>query len=215
MFLVDMHVHTVLGGDSLIRPEEVADCARRAGLDAVCITEHHCHDLSQPFDEISRQTGFVFFRGLEYRAAEGHLLIYGVPASRSDLPPGLPMQTAIDWVCARGGAAAAAHPFQKTMAGTALGNRLLELKNLAAVETFNASLTDRENRLAADAAQKMGLCGIGGSDAHGPQVLGRACTVFERRLYSISELVAALKNGKCRPRKNFQHRAGNQSCCAG
>ncbi|MBA2881053.1 hypothetical protein HNR65_001379 [Desulfosalsimonas propionicica] len=215
MFLVDMHVHTVLGGDSLIRPEEVTDCARRAGLDAVCITEHHSYDLSQPFDEITRQTGFVVFRGLEYRAAEGHLLIYGVPASRSDLPPGLPMQTAIDWVCVRGGAAAAAHPFQTTMAGTALGNRLFELKNLAGVETFNASLTDRENRLAADAARKMGVCGIGGSDAHGPQVLGRACTVFERRLDTISELVAALKNGKCRPRKNFQHRAGNQSGCAG
>jgi len=215
MFLVDMHVHTTLGGDSLIRPEEVADCARRAGMDAVCITEHHSYDLSHPFAEISRQTGFPVFRGLEYRAAEGHLLIYGVPASRSDLPPGLPMQNAIDWVCARGGAAVAAHPFQKTMAGTALGNRLLELKNLAGVETFNASLTDRENRLAADAAREMGLCGIGGSDAHGPHVLGRACTGFDRRLQTISELVAALKNGKCRPRNNAEHGAGNQSCCAG
>ncbi|MFW6284051.1 MAG: PHP-associated domain-containing protein [Desulfosalsimonas sp.] len=208
MFLVDMHVHTTLGGDSLIRPEEVVQWAQAAGLDAVCITEHHSYDLSRPYDEISRQTGFVVFRGLEYRAAEGHLLIYGVPASRSDLPPGLPMQTAIDWVCARGGAAVAAHPFQKTMAGAALGNRLFGLKNLAGVETVNASLSDGENRLAADAAQKMGLCGIGGSDAHGPQVLGRACTVFDRRLQTISDLVAALKNKKCRPRNNFEYEAG-------
>ncbi len=215
MFCIDMHVHTVLGGDSLIRPEEVVDRARGAGLDGVCITEHHSYDLSLPFDEIARKTGFPVFRGLEYRAAEGHLLIYGVSASKSDLPPGLPMQMAIDWVCARGGAAVAAHPFQKTMAGAALGSRLLELKNLTAVETANASLSEGENRMAADAAQKMGLCGIGGSDAHGPQVLGRACTVFDRRLHTIPELVAALKNKNCRPRNNFQYGAGNQSCCTG
>lgn len=200
MFCIDMHVHTLLGGDSLIKPEEVVCRARAAGLDGVCITEHHSYDLSLPFEEIAGKTGFKIFRAMEYRAAEGHLLIYGVPVSKSDLPPGLLMQTAIDWVCQRGGAVVAAHPFQKTMAGSALGRRVLELKNLTAIETLNASITDDENRLAADAAGRMGLCGTGGSDAHGPQVIGRAFTVFKHRVESIKDLVAALKAGEYRPK---------------
>lgn len=201
MFRIDMHVHTVLGGDSRIRPEEVADRARAAGLDAVCITEHHSWDLSRPFDEISRKTGFPIFRGLEYRAAEGHLLIYGVCAGRADLPPGLPMQNAIDWVCARGGAAVPAHPFQRGMVGKALGSAVLDLEHIVAIETLNASLGDEENRLAADAARKMGLSGIGGSDAHGPQVLGKAFTVFAGPILSMDGLVRALKAGGYRPAK--------------
>jgi hypothetical protein len=195
VFRVDMHVHTVLGGDALIRPEEVVGRARQAGLDAVCITEHHSYDLSAPFEAIAERTGFPIFRGVEYSAREGHLLIYGVRAGKGDLPPGLPMQHVIDWVWGLGGAAVAAHPFQRGMVGRALGNDLLQLKNLAAVETMNASLSEAENRRAREAAGRMGLCGIGGSDAHGIQVLGGACTVFPRPVAGGMDLAEALRAG--------------------
>ena len=39
MFKIDLHIHTSLGGDSLITPHDVAERAREVGLDAVCITE--------------------------------------------------------------------------------------------------------------------------------------------------------------------------------
>ena len=195
MFCVDLHVHSALGGDSLIRPEDVVGRARQAGLDAVCITEHHSHDLSRPFDEISRETGFPILRGMEYRAAEGHLLVYGVRAGRGDLAPGLPMQRAVDWVCARGGAAVPAHPFQRGLVGAALGMNVLKLKNIPAIETLNGSLPMAENRQAQKAAREMGLSGIGGSDAHGLHVLGRAYTVFPRPVLSAAELVRALYAG--------------------
>ena len=195
MFRIDLHVHSALGGDSLIRPEEVVGRARQAGLDAVCITEHHSYDLSRPFEEISRSAGFPILRGMEYRAAEGHLLVYGVRAGKGDLAPGLPMQRAVDWVSARGGAAVPAHPFQKGLVGSALGMNVLKLKNIPAIETLNGSLLMAENRQAQEAAREMSLSGIGGSDAHGLHVLGRAYTVFPCPVLSAAELVRALYAG--------------------
>ena len=75
MFKIDLHIHTRLGGDSNIEPQEIVERASEVGLDAVCITEHHSYDLSEALDEISRETGFPIFLGMEYRADNGHLLV--------------------------------------------------------------------------------------------------------------------------------------------
>ena len=196
MFKLDLHIHTLLGGDSIITPEEVVPCAKRAGLDGVCITEHHDYGLSQPFDEIVRKTAFPIFRAMEYRAAEGHLLIFGVPVGRSDLLPGLPIQHAIDWVHGQGGAAIVAHPYQTSLSGRCLGSEVLKLRNINALETLNASATIEENHLARTAAVKLNLSGIGGSDAHGPLAIGRAYTLFPLPIHNIKDLVQALKYGQ-------------------
>jgi hypothetical protein len=206
-----MHVHTILGGDALIRPEEVVGRAREAGLDAVCITEHHSFDLSAPFDAIAEKAGFPILRGFEYGAAEGHLLVYGVRAGKSDMPPGLPIQTAIDRVVSMGGVAVPAHPFQKGMVGRALGSDLLALKNLVAVETVNGSASDTDNQKAMEAAGRMGLCGIGGSDAHGIHVMGRVCTLFPGPVETVSGLVEALKKGGYRPERHPGHSKPQQA----
>lgn len=199
MFKIDLHVHTAMGGDSLLQPGELVEYARAAGLDALCVTEHHSYFASEPLEEISRKSCFPIFRAMEYHASEGHLLIYGVKAGTSDLPRGLPMQRAIDWVNHRGGAAVPAHPYQRGLAGGVLGDRLMALTGLAAVEVLNGSVSKRENALAAEAAEFLKVPGIGGSDAHGPLALGRACTVFDRPIESIVQLVRAIKEGRGMP----------------
>jgi predicted metal-dependent phosphoesterase TrpH len=198
LFKVDLHVHTVLGGDALIQPEQLVPRAREAGLDAVCVTEHHSYSLSQPFDAISRRAGFPIFRGVEYTADEGHLLIFGVNVGRGDLPPRLPMQRVLDRVHERGGVGIPAHPYQRGVVGGNLGSRVLKLKGLIALETINGSIPDEENERAARAAATMGLSGTGGSDAHGLHVLGRAYTSFSSPIDSEEQLVEALKTGEYR-----------------
>lgn len=206
MFKIDLHVHTALGGDSLLRPEELVECARAVGLDALCVTEHHSYFASAPLEDVSRKSRFPIFRALEYHASEGHLLVYGVKAGTSDLPRGLPIQRAIDWVNHRGGAAVSAHPYQKGVVGGVLGDRLLALRGLAAVEVLNGSVSEQENTLAADAARILKVPGIGGSDAHGPLALGRVCTVFERPIESTVQLVRAIKEGRGTPCWNAHDR---------
>ncbi len=208
MFKIDLHVHTALGGDSLLRPEELVECAKAAGLDALCVTEHHSYFASDPVEDISRSSRFPIFRAFEYHASEGHLLVYGVKAGTSDLPRGLPMQRAIDWVNDKGGAAVPAHPYQRGVAGGVLGDRLLGLRGLAAVEVLNGSVSEKENSLAADAAGILMVPGIAGSDAHGPLALGRACTVFETAIESTVQLVEAIKQGRGIPYWNARDSKG-------
>lgn len=195
MFKIDLHIHSALGGDSGIEPDDLVPRARTVGLDAVCVTEHHSHALSAPFDEISRKSGFPIFRGMEYRAAEGHLLVFGVRANRGDLLPGLPMQDAIDWVQTRGGVAIPAHPYQKDMVGGLLGDRVLALQGLYALEVANASVSPADNRLALQAAAMLGLKGTGGSDAHGLPTVGQAYTIFPSPIRTEEDLVEALRHG--------------------
>lgn len=202
MFKIDLHVHTSLGGDSIIKPEELVPRCREIGLDAVCVTEHHSYFLSNPYQKISAETGFPVFRGLEYRAKEGHLLIFGVRADEEDLPKMLPMQWTVDWVRQRGGVAVPAHPYQNGMVYGFPGDGVLELEGLIALEVLNASLSSGENLRAARAAAELGIKGIAGSDAHGPSVLGRAYTKFPKEIRTEEELVSALQTGEYLPSWN-------------
>lgn len=199
MFKIDMHIHSVLGHDSIIRPEELVPFAQRAGMDAVCITEHHSFGISRPFDQISEQTGFPIIRGMEYKAYEGHLLVFGINMSRADMPPQMPMQHVIDWVADKGGVGIPAHPYQPDMFGKALGDRLLSFENVAAVEAINGSASMDENNTAIKAADLMGWGKIGGSDAHGPDSIGKAYTVFPDRIATVRQLVEALKTNNYYP----------------
>jgi predicted metal-dependent phosphoesterase TrpH len=202
MFKIDLHIHTSLGGDSLIEPQDLVDRALAVGMDAVCITEHHSYDLSEPFDEISRMANFPILRAMEYRADNGHLLIYGIRVTRGNLPSGLPMQKAVDWVQKNGGVAIPAHPYQHSLAGQYLGDDILKISGLFALEVLNGSVSPEGNRRAEKAAGKLGINGIGGSDAHGLQVLGKAYTCFPAAVASMKELVTALKSDNYFPEWN-------------
>jgi len=202
LFKIDLHIHSELGGDSDIKPDELVTRARAVGLDAVCVTEHHSHDLSVPFDEVSRKSGFPIFRGMEYRAAEGHLLVYGARISRGDLLPGLPIQDVINSVHQRGGVAIPAHPYQKDMTGRLLGDLVLALQGLYALEVANGSVSSAENRLALQAAAMLGLKGIGGSDAHGLATVGQAYTLFPSAVRTDRELVEMLRYGNYKAQIN-------------
>jgi predicted metal-dependent phosphoesterase TrpH len=195
MFKIDLHVHTVFGGDSILKPDELVSRSRQVGLDAVCVTEHHSYFLSDPYREISAKTGFPIFQGLEYRAQEGHLLIFGMKVEEEDLPTRLPIQWTVDWVQQRGGVAVPAHPYQRGVVDGFPGDRILEVENLFALETLNASRPFQENHLAVKAASLLGINGIGGSDAHGPLVLGRGYTLFPEPVRTEDELVQMLRNG--------------------
>lgn len=194
MFKIDLHIHTVLGKDSIIQPVELVPIARQNGLDAICVTEHHAYELSQPLEEISRITGFPIFRAVEYKALEGHLLIYGVKVGKGNLPSQMPMQGVIDWVHQRNGVAVPAHPYQKNMFGQCLGDRLRKLNGLFAIETQNGSATTAENKKAQKVADALKTGQTGGSDAHGPNGIGKAFTIFPHPIQSMVELISALKS---------------------
>ncbi len=204
MFKIDMHIHSVLGQDSIIQPDQVVAFAKKAKMDAVCITEHHSFEISEPFDAISKKTGFPIIRGMEYKAKEGHLLVFGINMGRGDMPSQMPMQHVIEWVDSKGGVCIPAHPYQPDMFGGKLGDHLLSFKDVVAVEVINGSASAGENNQACNAADQMGWGKIGGSDAHGPENIGKAYTVFPTPIITVQQLLVALKTTNYYPETAYE-----------
>jgi hypothetical protein len=64
------------------------------------------------------------------------------------------------------------------------------------LEICNCKVTDGENDLARQVAERLGLPGVGGSDAHAVHEVGRCVTVFEENIEDEKELVAQIRAGR-------------------
>ena len=76
--LIDVHLHTTLSGDSFIAPEEIVECARNAGLDGFCITDHNKQLDPDLFKKIQDSTDLLVIPGAEMWTDLGEILIYGI-----------------------------------------------------------------------------------------------------------------------------------------
>ncbi len=198
---VDLHSHT-RGSDGLGTPEQIVQNAVGAGIDVLCLTDHH-KTFTPEGQKVARalaRAGVRAILGAEYSTAEGHLLIFGVDVQDFDWGFYPSMQRCIDDVNDAGGVAWPAHPFKGYR--NVLGDRIFDLRDIPCVEVLNGQLTyqgPRYNALAKKAATKLGLPGVGGSDAHDPRGIGLTYTLFDREVRDTRSLIAELWVGDFRP----------------
>ena len=195
---IDLHTHT-RGSDGSGTPEGIAAAAVEAGLDAVCITDHHLTYTKESLEvaKALRRAGIMVFHGCEYSTAQGHLLIYGVNVEDLGLGFYPDMQETIDEVVRRGGVAIPSHPYQGYK--RFLGDRVHELTNIPAIETANGQCTYRcphNNKKAVKAASEMGVQTTGGSDAHVARSVGLTYTEFQGIITCEQEFLEALWEGE-------------------
>lgn len=200
---IDLHCHSKYSHDNHLEPEELIERAVSLGLEGVCFTEHHSFQNSWPVSRIKIPDGFFVFRGVEVSTDEGHLLVYGVVDDswnrwgRNNL---MEVEKVLESVHALGGICVPAHPFR---GWESLGEKIFSIQGFDALETHNGVNRPNQNLLAAEAALKLGIPSIGGSDCHYVHQVGRSYTVFENRVLSLEHLVAEIKAGNCRG----EHRA--------
>jgi predicted metal-dependent phosphoesterase TrpH len=204
--IIDMHNHTRISSScSLLSPEELIETARVRGLDGICVTEHSTVRGAEIARKSVRKNGFPVFRGIEARTDLGDMLVYGY---YRDIPEGISLDTLCRTVHEAGGVLFAAHPFHLTggwnlftaMQDRGLDlekdwNRLEVLRRLDGIEVINGNVSDQNNAKARELADRLGIGGIGGSDAHIPEMVARAATRFDVPVRSDEELIAALKTG--------------------
>lgn len=209
MFKLDMHSHT-RGSDGTGTPEEITEAAIDAGLDGLCLTDHHCNSPEDNAEvyrvaDCLESAGIRAFIGVEYSTKQGHLLIYGIDVWSGSFGMYPNMQDVIDEVNGLGGACVAAHPYKGYR--YSLQDRILNIKGLAAVEGMNGQcfVSHNElNRKAQRAAECMALPCTGGSDAHFVRSTGINYTVFPDvdDIANDHELVLALQAGNFHPEVN-------------
>ena len=196
IYRVDLHVHTNATEGSPSTLEELVRAARRAGLDAIAITDR---DYCTPVPIEMR--GVLLIPGCEITTLGGQIL--GVFLDR---PPdlvrlrrnGLPSaDEAVMEIHRCGGLAILAHPFAEEEANPAL----FPIKP-DAVETFCARAalhrSDANERAAAWAAEHRRPC-VASSNAHSAQELGNGYTAIACHRLSRAQLKEAVDLGHCRP----------------
>ncbi|HUY26846.1 MAG TPA: PHP-associated domain-containing protein [Candidatus Binataceae bacterium] len=210
--IVDLHVHTKLSADSRVGAEQYLEFAhgRGAKLGAICFTEHRLFpdgpELEREYDELAERFGILVFRGIEADTDLGHLLLFGVNhevTRRFDLTARmLKSEHLIDVIHHEGGLAIPAHPFRESGFGARLDTLLgRHGAAIGALEVLNGQNSEAENQRASDAALKLGLTAVGGSDAHfatGKWFLTCA-TELEREVKSVAEMCAEIRAGRARP----------------
>lgn len=170
MVRVEFHCHTIYSQDSLLEIEDLLSTARRKKLDRVVITDHNTIEGALLAQRLDPQLIII---GEEIMTQEGELLAAFLT---KEIPAGLPAEEAIVRLRRQGAFISVSHPFDRMRKGHWDIKALQPIVPLVdAIETFNARcLLSSYNKRAAAFAQRAGLPGTAGSDAHTAMELGRA-----------------------------------------
>ncbi|MGQ4807626.1 hypothetical protein NKDENANG_00981 [Candidatus Entotheonellaceae bacterium PAL068K] len=205
--ILDLHIHTSWNSsDSNLHPAELIEEAKRLGMQGVVVTEHDkCWDRFMA-RELAAEHDFLFLRGMEVSTDLGHVLVYGLNEYVSGIQRAEKLRQVVDEA---GGAMVVAHPFRRAFTARfrtgeeptpvtledAIRRPIFTLVD--GVEVCNGGSIDRENRLAIEACEALGLAATGGSDAHSNLGIGCYATQFEETIETEADVIAALKQGRC------------------
>jgi predicted metal-dependent phosphoesterase TrpH len=202
--IIDLHIHTTPGSpDSLIRPRELVQMAKRVGLDGVCITEHG-NRKAEGIEELAREYNFLVLGGFEATTELGDILVFGVDSYPRDISRAAELRR---FVAEAGGVMIAAHPFRNYITRRAYrlpGDSLtiekacsLEIFRLVdAIEVVNGWSIEEDTIFTQEVSSRLAIKGTGGSDAHLPTQIGCCVTIFENTIRTERDLVAELKGGR-------------------
>jgi len=206
--LIDLHTHTnPRSDDSFLKPDELIVHAKRAGLDAVCLTEHDWFWDDEEIAELCQRHNFLVLPGVELTTEEAHLLVFGLKKYVFGMHHASFVKRLVDEA---GGAIIVAHPYRRHFPigaepederyypalTRACENPVFEVAD--AIEVLNGRGSKKENAFSLKISKELNLRGVGSSDAHEIQDIGSAATFFERKIENLKDLIAELKAGRFR-----------------
>lgn len=188
----DLHLHTSRHSpDSRMHPDALCRRAEAIGLDGFVITEHDWLWTETELDELRRAyPGLVILAGVEVSTREGHFLAYGLRDPFAT-PRGIGCADLCREVHRQGGVVVAAHPFR-------WGQKFDEIlerhrPRIDGMELMTNNMDADVRRMAARTHARIGVAGLGSSDAHDDHVLGFCYTQFDRPIRGIGDLVEAIR----------------------
>ena len=190
--------------------------AEMKGIGVVCLTEHTYAWDRKELEGFVSDHSVVLIAGMEIETDMGHIVVFGLDRYISGIHKASKLRRVADEM---GGFLVAVHPFRRYFEPEDFGTKpkrswfqvvadALELPiiNLVdEIEVLNGGCNERENLLALEVANRLGMRGIGGSDAHSENGIGYYATVFEREIRTESDLITELKAGRFYPAKRLRN----------
>ncbi len=175
MITLEFHCHTSASKDSLTRPEDLVNTARRKGLDRLVITDHNSIQGALAAQNLDPELVIV---GEEIMTTKGEILAAFV---QEEIPPGLTPEETIGRLKEQGAFISVSHPYDTHRKGGWKEADLLEIiPHVDAIEVFNSRCMDpRFNHRAELFAQQYNLAGTVGSDAHGAFEVGTSVMMLD------------------------------------
>jgi predicted metal-dependent phosphoesterase TrpH len=173
---VEFHSHTIFSKDSLTRPRKLVETCRRKGIDRVVVTDHNTIAGARAAQALDPELVIV---GEEIMTTRGEIL---AAYMTEEIPAFLSPQETIKRLKDQGAFISVSHPFDRMREGGWKEEDLLEiLPQVDAIEVFNSRCVNPNfNRRARAFAEKHGVAGTVGSDAHAVFELGRSLLLLDQ-----------------------------------
>lgn len=187
--LIDLHCHTQpLSACSALTLDALVAAAVHKGLDGLCLTEHDRAWNPIELAKARERSPIPLFSAVELTTDMGHVLAFGLagPDRFSAVA-----QRVFEASRGEGALLFLAHPARDGL--LKVSHETVEY--FESVESQNGSDSRLQNLAAAGLAKGFRLPGIGGSDAHTMEEVGRAATRFQSRIETDRELIEAIGAG--------------------
>jgi predicted metal-dependent phosphoesterase TrpH len=186
----DLHVHTSYSYDSTTPPEEMVEAAIKKGIDCLAITDHSEIKGALKAVKYTKGKSILIIPGIEIKSKEGDILGLNI---EKIIPDGLSAKETIKKIKEVGGLAIIPHPFGWFCS---FKGDLKEIsKEIDGIEVLNISAFGPGNKKALASVQKFNLPFTVGSDAHSPNLVGRAFLEIAGENLSIEEVLNQIKKG--------------------
>jgi predicted metal-dependent phosphoesterase TrpH len=190
MLKVEFHCHTNASKDSLTKPIDLINAARKKGIDRLIITDHNSTAGALMAQEVAPDLVII---GEEIMTTRGEILASFV---KEEIPADLSPKHTIRLLKEQGAFISISHPFDEMREGGWAENDLLEiLPEIDAIEVYNSRcMLPRFNRKAREFAAKHNLAGTVGSDAHAAFEVGRSVLLLDQ-FTGPEEMRAVIRRG--------------------
>jgi len=185
----DLHCHTIYSYDSATPPEKMVETAIKKGIDCLAITDHGKIKGAEKAIEYAKGKPILIMPGIEIKSRKGDILGLNV---KKIIPNNLSVKETIKKIKEAGGIAIIAHPFGYFRRFK--GNLKNFINNIDGIEAFNASIFGPGNKKALDVVKEFNLPFTAGSDAHFPNVVGKAFLEIPGNNLSVEEVINKIKN---------------------
>ncbi len=201
--LIDLNVPTHHAPNTSLEPREAVSAAQALGLDGIAFLDADSTAGREEIQSLRKDAEIALFYGVEISTDHGRLRCFfpkmeETPEPEALLGPkpeeGWPVREAMEKLKAAGAAVVAARPYDREL-DRPMGDALLMLDGLSAVEVLSGQLSHAANEHAILAASHLDLPCVGGSGARSEEEIGRAATLFRDEIASQRSLVEALTKG--------------------